>query len=413
MIVDAQYQTSGLSSRYLGNPLIEALPSPLTQAQLLRELSSQPKVDLSLSRQQTLPLRVGDVDSLDELYVPFQEGITFAEDLDRLLRKSYSNRNPLNISSATRLHTSAKDLMATSNSGSTTEGMLLLTGPSGYGKSRLCRAVLNRFPAAIRHHQYQGVPFNYTQLVWLSVDAPIGESVKGLLLRMLTQLDIAVGIHNTPQAYAPIHASSAVDKLIYVFSQAAMTYQLGVLHIDDIQRMAESRAGKNRGLNLIIQLANVVRCPILFSGTSAAMELVSASLEATRRASSAGAFLLELPGSSKDINFVRLVKFALRYQWLDQPLAASEDVYEKIFLLSSGVTSVVMLLIKEAQVHALRQSKSSLDLSDFDYVYKNRMQPLHSALRMIRERGIKGLEEYERELKSNSLESLRTSRNFG
>lgn len=403
MNITAHYSTVDVPERYHGNPWIEALPGVLDSESRIRSMIQRPRIELARSRQQPVHMRTYDVDALDELFLPPPVMSEFAGSVDRLIRESYFKRNPFCRDDAKRLHNIRSVFDQGVPSGTTTEGMLFLSGLSGMGKSRLCRSVLGAMPQSIRHTEYQGRPLNYTQVVWISVDAPIGDSVKGLLLRMLEEMDKATGMSGMPGALATSHLKASVDVLVTVFAQAAMTYRLGLLHIDDLQRVAESSEAKRRALQLVIQLANVVRCPVIFSGTPGAMAMLETSFEAARRITSSGAFMLALPQSAGDRFFVQLTKTTLTYQWLDNPLALTEKVLERLFEMSCGITSVLLFLCKTAQIHALEQGHESLTLKHFEDVYMVRLKPLHKALKALRKPNSKTIAEYEETMKKVKL----------
>lgn len=345
-------------------------------------------------------MRLHDVDALDELFLPPPALSSFASTVDRLMRQSYARRNPFTRDDAERLHNVERAFLNCSSNSTAMDGMLFLSGLSGMGKSRLCRVVLNSIPQTIRHNEYQGRALNCTQVSWISVDAPIGESVKGLLLRMLEEMDKATGMAGTPAALAPQHLKSSVDKLIFAFGQAALTHRLGLLHIDDLQRVAESPKGRQFALQLIIQLANVVRCPVIFSGTPSAITMLEASFEAARRVCSGGAYLLDRPKSADDKFFVRLAETALKYQWLNEPLLVDNQVLKKLFDLSCGITSVLLYLCKQAQIQALERESNALTIDDFKDAYDSRLRPLHKALKGLRRsRSTAANDEYEEAVK--------------
>jgi hypothetical protein len=403
MNTTAHYSRVNVPERYHGNPWIEALPGVQCSESRIRSLVQRPQINLARSRQQPAHMRVYDVDALDELFSPPPAISEFVGSVDRLIRQSYFKRNPFCLDDARRLHNVKSVFDQGVATGTTTEGMLFLSGLSGMGKSRLCRSVLSSLPQSIRHTAYEGRPLNYTQVVWISVDAPIGDSVKGLLLRMLEEMDKATGMSGMPGALATSHLKASVDVLVTVFAQAAMTHRLGLLHIDDLQRVAESSEGKRRALQLVIQLANVVRCPVIFSGTPSAVAMLEGSFEAARRVTSGGAFMLDLPKSASDRFFVHLTKSAFEYQWLDNSLDLTDKVLERLFEMSCGITSVVLFLCKTAQIHALEQGHDSLTLKHFEDVYMARLRPLHKALKALRKPNSKAIADYEEAMKKVKL----------
>ena len=410
MIVDAVYRTDDVAQRHRGNPLIEALPPLMSAADAFAAMVNVPQIDLRASRESSFQSRLMDVDVLDELYVPPRVANELIGRIDTQIRTSYGGRNPLKVENVARLYDSASLLSAQDAHSSTVDGMILLQGGSGAGKSRLVRTALRRLPQGIRHTHYNGKPFNQTQVVWISVHAPIGGSVRSLMLELLRGLDQAVGLSATPMSYEEAHRDTALDRLIMVFAKAAEVHHLGFLHVDDLQRMAESTRGKKNVLQLIIQIANVVRCPVIFTGTPEGIDPLLSSLELARRLMSAGGLAIDHPASHKDKFFRALVNAAMRYQWIEQPLEVTEALYALLYRLSAGVTSIVLLLHKLAQRHALEVKAEVLTLDHYKQVYLKNFRPLHRALNALRRGATSGRSTFENTMsaleKRGTLEDL-------
>jgi hypothetical protein len=399
MIEGAKYSTINVPVRYHGIPWIEALPGVATNEECWNAMARKPTINLALSRTQPTHLRAHDVSVLDELFVPHPIAMTVAQNVGMMIRQSYCRRPAFDAREQARIYNMQKELELERlrKSDAPHEGQMILNGLSGVGKTRLCNAVLRTFPRAIRHTNYQGMPLNYTQVVWISVHAPIGDSVKGLLLGILKEIDLAVGTAGTPASIADSNMRAPLETLVLNVAQAASTCRLGLLHVDDLQRIAESKQ-RLQAIQLIIQIANVVRCPVVFSATPEVMGMFQSSFEATRRAISRGNYLLKKAPSHDDPHFVALVKTALEYQWLDDPLVCDEKVIKYLFDKSAGITSIVILLCQLAQQHALFDNQTSLKLKHFEDVYELHLTPLHKALRGLQNPTQKSIAEYERSM---------------
>lgn len=414
-MVTAAYRSEGIPQRMRGNPLIEALPPMLSEREQFATMANRPAIDLGASRQLPLHQRRWDVNVLDELYVPPMVASQLVDAVDQLIRQSYLARSPLCPVATSHLYDVKSMLAQQQIHKSTLAGAIFLEGLSGMGKTRLVRTVLGRMPQAIRHHTEGAYGLNLTQVVWLSVDAPVGGSMQGLLLRMLMELDKALGLTGGPGAYTPKDGARmpTVDALIGRFAQAAATHKLGILHVDDFQRVTESQAGREKVLHFIMQLANVIGCPLIFSGTPQTLKVLEKmaakagnpeqGFEAARRISSTGHYVLVRPQSAEDGDFMMLSKALLSFQWLDQPIAKNDQTYQALYKLSCGINSVLVLLHKQAQIIALKNGRERLELKDYYIAYRTELRGIAPALRRLRKEGARWEQSYE-----VFLESLRS-----
>jgi len=412
MMVDAVYRSEGIPQRMRGNPLIEALPPMMSEREQIAAMANRPGIDLGESRKLPLNQRRWDVDALDELYVPPRVSSHLVDAVDYLIRQSYLARNPQCPVATSRLY-DVKSMLAEQHiHKSTLAGAIFLEGLSGMGKTRLVRTVLGRLPQAIRHQTDGAYGLNLTQVVWISVDAPVGGSMQGLLLRILMALDEALGCAGSPSAYTPKDTGRmpTVDALIARFAQAAATHKLGILHVDDFQRVTESQVGREKVLHFIMQMANVIGCPLIFSGTPQTLKVLEkmaakagnleTAFETARRIGSAGHFVLERAQSAQDGDFKNMANALLSFQWLDQPIAKSNQTYEALYKLSCGINSVLVLLHKHAQMIALKGGRNALELKDYYKAYRTELRGIAPGLRRLRLHGSKWEQSYEAFLES-------------
>lgn len=409
MIHKAQYLRANQPSIYRGNPLIEALPAILAPDHVLDLLLMKPVMDLATIRQLPLHMRAHEAVALSGLYVPRSEMVDIEAEISLLMRAGYLRRNPILAKTRQDIATvrqrwrsnaiATRDrLDAQGGSESPLPPCFVVTGLSGTGKSRGIRAILALYPQVIRHSLYEHRRLRETQITWLSVDAPINGSVQGFLLRMFAAVDRALGIEGSAASYVRQfgRAKVSVDQKIEELAQIAATYHIGLLHIDDLQRLAEVHSSKaTQVLNVIIQLANVVRVPLLLSGTPKMAEILATSLEAARRVSSAGGQDLPLPESANDPHFRTMVRALGSFQWLDRPAVFDADWFNKLFFYSRGLPAVLTGLFTNAQKFAARQGASVLTLDHIDIAYQKNCELIHPALEALRSRNLSRFDDYE------------------
>ncbi|MCW5667829.1 MAG: ATP-binding protein [Piscinibacter sp.] len=386
MIIDAAYATTHLPRRFAGNPLIEALGGLIDPQVRLKALVRLPKIDLAESKCNAYFVRSFDIDCLSGLYLPPQVALALLTAIDHALHEGYFVRNPFSAETQRRLYEAGDLIAAQGGDFDTLPTMIFLTGLSGLGKTRLVRMILYSYAQTIRHRSYQGRDFSETQVVWLSVEVPATGSVKTLILQLFAALDRALGQHRSPESYAAEHADSSVETLISAFAHAAGSHHLGILHIDDLQRVLDSGAGVKAIVRFVIQLASIVKFPVIYSCTED-MEGVLKELknfESARRAIKDGAFVLHKPASADDPFFKLLFSEVMRYQWTDVPIAPSDKLRRTLYILCAGVTAVFLFLHRAAQRHALSTGAKQLLLAHYYYVYRHRLRTIRKSLHAIR-----------------------------
>lgn len=392
MLQPARYTTEGLPKRMWGNPLNEALDPMKTPEQIVMDLASRPEgYDHAYICSLSQPARLLDMGAFDQLYYPPDIAGNFAQCVDDLIRQAYARRNPMHPTVMSDLYDVRQRMRAQGVQDATLAGMVLLVGNSGMGKTRLVRTVLGRMAQGIVHSNFRGSEFNATQVTWLSVDAPIRGSQKGLMLRLLAALDQAAGLKGTPAAYEKLHEDDSIDKLIGVFGTAAANHHLGVLHVDDLQRIATLRSEKHNALQFIVQLANAVKCPVIFSGTPDIEDVYGSDFESIRRMCSGGSFQLR---RSREFG-ERLMKAAFKFQWTDTPFQPTDKELGTLRGYSQDITSVTLLMHKEAQRLALQNGHHQVTLAHYRTVYRTTLRPMYTELRALRKGGPAAEKHYE------------------
>lgn len=396
MIRDAKYVTTGLPRQYLGNPLIECLPSIQPSEAVMKTLVNKPDISLGESRQLPPHIRLHDLAELESLFVPQPAFATFESELGIMLRRGLKSRHPFLAETQRYLNEIREQMRIQHSFENPLAGSYLITGVSGKGKTRGIRTVLGTYPQTIRHLAYSGKRFFQMQVVWLSVDAPVSGSIKGLLLRLFVALDKALGLEGSGSYFHQYSRSRMpYDQQIENFSQAAASHFVGVIHIDDLQRVWEANASQRDIIySFIIQLSNVAKIPLVLSGTHKMTRLLAGSLEAARRTVSAGALDLPIPSNSSDVFFRTLVKALFKYQWTDNPLALNEAMYEKLFYWTQGLPALVVAMYMQGQKIALRNGGKTFELTHIERAYQS-LNILHPALAALRKRDRHCLSRYQ------------------
>jgi hypothetical protein len=406
----AHYQPDHLLlDRWQDNPLIAALPRLSDVPDMMRTISNRTDFNRDRALALDMLMREADLSSLKTLYVPTVGSCGLGKRIDRMIRHGYESRNLFDIAYIKEIYSERRCLELQGGHGNNSGSALFVEGMSGIGKSRTIDILLRRYPQVIQHSEFKGRVLGETQISWLSVDAPIGGSVQGLALRLLAAYDEATGYTGTPMSLFSQYSGKGTDATLIGFAVAARSAHLGLLHLDDFQRVLEGPQ-KVKMIYFIISLVNLIRCPLLISATPDAWRSIrvlsgqlpskrklkpedQATFEALRRLISEGKVKLERPQSPTDINFVYLTKEVLRLQWTEEKLLFTQEVCSALYNECGGITAILILLHREAQLAALsRGGISSATLEDYRNAGRTVLKDLQIALDGLRRASLLGLD---------------------
>jgi hypothetical protein len=243
----------------------------------------------------------------------------------------------------------------------------------------------------IVHTEYRCRRFYQEQVVFLSVDAPIGASPKGFLLSIATALDKALGLEGAASyAFQIGRGRLSVEEKCIVLARACASHYVGMLHIDDVQRLGEgSKTLCAQVSAMIIGLANTLGCALLFSGTPAALKVLQGNFEVSRRASRRGVLSLLAPQNEEDPFFKGLVDYLFGFQLQKEPTVPTPELRKALLKLTAGIPGVLTSLYVAAQEMAVVNGLP-LDGKLFAGVMKEQFAMLRLALRKLNEAREKG-----------------------
>jgi hypothetical protein len=377
----AEYTTTPIP-RYQGNPLIEALPQILSQSEISNALAYYPPYDKS---QRTLPAeqRVYMIHTVLDLFVPMLEHIDLAERISCLIREGYTARNPIMAefwqTFRSRVDAGGHEQGVRLRVHSSATGMTIL-GVSGGGKTTATEACVNLFPQIIQHSQYGGKPFTWTQLVWLKLQCPFDGSTKGLCMNFFQAVDNLVGARHEHN-YARSRPST--DELIPEMQRVASLHSLGLLIIDEIQHLNQSKSGgSERMLNFFTQLVNAVGVPIIFVGTPKAKAVLSSEFRQSRRGTGEGDFVWDRLTRGEKWRY--FVESLWRYQYLRTVTPLSQELLEALYDECQGIVDIAVKLFMLSQVRAIHSGKETLTSAIIRSVARDSFRTIQPALHALR-----------------------------
>lgn len=185
-IVDAIYSEQ-IVQDYESNPLIEALPPIFTEDEVIEQLSVFPSFD-EKERVLNPNYRFHCVQRLFQYFQPFETHLDLEQRISRAIRQGYLHRNPMKREEVMRVHESyqaikaGKFLKNYQTEVKRTAAGFTIIGLSGIGKSTAIERVLSFYPQLIKHRDYKGKPFIFTQISWMKLECPFDGSLKGLCI---------------------------------------------------------------------------------------------------------------------------------------------------------------------------------------------------------------------------------------
>lgn len=376
---------------YTGNPLIEALPPVMTEADAARAIAhfpASPDNERHLGKE----LRLHCIDRLKTLIQPLPIHLELESAVSSILRTGYVSRNPVNATTWRHLHTlstNRRDLALFHSSAST----FSLVGLSGIGKTTALNAVLSLYPQKIVHCRYQGKEFLHTQIVWLKIECPFDGSLSGLCHAFFKALDKALddpGRHS-----ARFRSKAGIMEMIHSMEQLASTYFIGALVIDELQHLnAAKTGGKDNMLNFFVNLINSIGIPVVFAGTNSMINLFADVLRNARRACGQGMYDFRQP-AQLDAAWNMLVDVIWEYQWVQKPVALSPALRAVLYDLTQGVTDFLAKLMILGQRYAIQSNIETLNEQVFRHIADTKLKLLKPAIAALRSGDTAAMKKFE------------------
>lgn len=202
----------------------------------------------------------------------------------------------------------------------------------------------------------------------LSVQCPFDSSVKSLLLSILKAVDDVVLSDYYEKA---LKVRATTDTLISMVSKVALNH-IGLLIVDEIQNVVNSKNGRQL-VGMLTQLINSSGISICMVGTPACEPFFEQEMHLARRTLG-----LKYGPMNYDENFIYFCRTLWEYQYVKNKIEISDSVVNWLYEHSSGIASVVVSLIHDAQEIAILNGTEVLNFENLNEAYKNRLSMLHS-----------------------------------
>ncbi len=390
--VVAEYNDTGVP-QYDDNPFIEALPPILSVKQAGTNLKGRILYKPS-DRNADAKARMHMVVSLlDDYFQPLSQHVLLEERISMMIRRGYVGRN-LNDGSLNRKLQEGYELIKSDGTQpvnfateKTTARSMSLIGISGSGKSSSLNRILETYPQVIFHEAR-----NFIQITYLKIECPSNGDLESLCLNFFSGVDNILG-SDYERRYAKQRLS--LPKMLALMRQTANNRAIGVLVIDEIQRLSQVRSGgKEHMLEFFVELMNQVGIPVVLVGTPKARPVLELEMQSGRRSSGIGSIYWETISQKLDKkgqglvdnpNWIRFTNDLWKYQWLkhaDDPL--TNEIRDCWFDLSQGVLDIVVKLFVLSQLRAIANKKERITEGIMKSVYEQELKPVQPMLDALR-----------------------------
>jgi hypothetical protein len=385
---------------YYDNPMIESLPPIWSEDEATEEISFYPPYHEAM-RNSPDHIRHHLIQNSLRFFSPLDIHIDLERRFSCLMRVGYTDRNPfkgefwkdvnqrINLieKSSRNQYTRNRKYHSTSASG------FSVVGISGIGKSQTIEQILRIYPQVIYHIEYQKKNFTYTQLVWLKLDCPFDGSIRGLCYNFFQTIDDLLGTN-----YFAEFAENArsVDEMIPNMARVAANHCIGVLVIDEIQRLSKAKSGGAEAmLDFFVQLVNTIGIPVVLVGTYKALPILSGAVSQMRRGTGQGDLVWDR--MQYDEQWQLLMEDLWDYQYIKNKcsLENSSHLSKVLYEESQGITDLAIKLFMFSQERAITSGEEEITSSIIRSAAKDKFNLLQPALKAFKDKDKEALSNFE------------------
>lgn len=342
--------------------LIMHIPEMKQGEELISALSVLPEYHDNV-RNENQAVRMVELSAIQRIYVPSEMSIEIYSKMYLALVRSLQKKST-NIAIKQRYENYKAIQQQSYNGILGGSDSFTIIGTSGIGKS----SAISRAISVIAENRIIETKNLCTPIIpFLVVQCPFDSSVKGLLFEILRKVDETLGSNYYQFA---LKARATTDMLIGSVAQVALNH-IGMLVVDEIQNVANSKNGKSL-IGALTQLINNSGISICMVGTPESAVFFEQAMQLARR--SVG---LKYTTMNYDEYFQSFCKVLFKYQYTKQRTEITPVIIEWLYEHSSGIVSVVISLIYDAQEIAILTGKEVLNLETLNEAYQQRLSLLH------------------------------------
>lgn len=380
-----------------GNVFMERLPPVETDLEVALRLGfapARPPIELLNAPQH---VRLDYLALQPEIHVALSHELDAYRDLHGIVRRAYLHRNPTDPRVQKHIYAVSALTEADWRTG---RGLQLLTrlcpsgggalgytivAPTGMGKSsfrdRLVAAFGGVEPEVF--HEIGGRKCRLTQLKILPVSCT-GEGLKDVCSNMLMQVDAALGTDYSRVGRRTV----ALWEYVSMVTRSLTSNFLGLLVIDDLQRLADSDAQIKKTLQLFANLMQTTGIPILSLGTYRVTQVLSSPNHMQE-----GSKLMVLGKTTFEclrcgVEWKRLNEALWSYRASHLEVEMPDFLPAQTHWYSQGIPRYLKILMTSLFKWMVRNEKSVVDAKAVDEAAQDSLTQYAAPLRVMRERAV-------------------------
>ena len=368
---DATYHAAELYEA--GNPYIEALQPIMATPEAAQRLRFAPVWEPG-ERTKPAQIRLHKIFDIPRFYMPLPQTFELEAAVSSIIRASYQDRNPMGVGYWRDIDHRVKTLPS-SDRGSLETPLqtqpvwtprrshargFSMVGITGAGKSSAMEMTLGLYDQIIRHTSYHGTPFPTRQIVWLKLQCPYNGAIGSLCLNFFQAVDDLLETTSYTRAYTRNYHAK-VSEMLPAVARVAANHGLGILVIDEIQRLSRAKSGGAKSmLDFFGELVDTIGVPVVLIGTYRAQSILQDEFLEARRGTGFG------PGYWGPIEqgktWDALMRTLFRYQYLNNPIPdpVKSGLGAVIHDVSQGIPDFAVKAFVMAQVRAITSGKEKL-----------------------------------------------------
>lgn len=374
---------------YKGNPLIEALPRILSTKEAIKELAYYPAYDESM-RELPSELRYQILEDIVRFFTPLSIHYDLERRIARLIRTGLIERNPVktlfwqkNKKRVTQVNNHPISQYGNNNDFHSTSAYgFNLIGVSGVGKSLAVERCLRLMPQVIHHKKYKSRRFTFSQIAWLKIDCPFDGGLKGLCINFFQTVDSILGT-----SYHKNYASKSrnTDEMLPYMALVAANHGIGVLVIDEIQRLSLAKSGGiEKMLNFFVQIVNTVGVPMILVGTYKSLSIFDGNFSQMRRGTGQGDMVWDRMKNDKEWKLFVKALWHFQYTQKVSTLTENPELFDALYEETQGITDLAVKAYMLAQERAIETGIELVTASIIHSVCRDKFRIIRPALEALK-----------------------------
>ncbi len=397
-VEEAVYKEQELEE-YALNPFIEALPPIFNEEDVIEKFTVLPQIS-DKDRNKPNNLRYHIIKRAKNFIQPLPIHLELERRISSLIRRGYLSRNPVDKKFLQNLRilnglddnsikeNDLKDELVNIRS---TADSLSIIGISGIGKTTAIERLLLMYPQVIKHFEYKGNNLTRTQIVWLKIDCPYDGNVSTLCKNFFSAIDDILGTRYLEKFG---YSNRVTSTMLINMTKLAWRYGIGVLVIDEIQHLLNTKNDMEEMLNFFVTLTNTVGIPTILIGTSKAQKIFKGNFRQARRAASEGSIMWDrMKRDSEEWYF--FLESIWDFQGLREITQLTNKLIDVFYDECQGITAVAVNLFLLAQERALQEGKEEITVDIIRKTAKNDLQMIKPMIKALRNNNISEIAKYE------------------